>query len=263
MGLPRRSKALLPKDWIKIRRFGSFSTTLALTTRAFNIKLTAETSVYTYTYNKDNVTFTPGKYYEVKVKMKRQPKTFNLSEVGGDITLMDGDLVKCSLTGESHKNKVSIADGATVTLSGADIYGMDYEDCKWAGITCEGDAIIVLKDNTLNAVKGFYKDYPGIFVPQGKALTIKGETEGTGWLDATSNGNAAGIGGGNLMDCGSIVIEGGSITAYGGKNAAGIGGGYYSRLTNEISVTDNVTELYVRRGEDAPYSIGIGKKWHQ
>ena len=82
--------------------------------------------------------------------------------------------------------KISIADGATVTLDGVTINGENSLDYKWAGITCEGDATIILKDGSTNTVKGFYEDYPGIHVPSEMTLTIKGETAGTGSLEAST-----------------------------------------------------------------------------
>ena len=78
----------------------------------------------------------------------------------------------------------------------------------WAGISCEGDATIILADGTTNTVKGFRKYMPAIHVPQGKTLTI----QGNGALEASNNGEAAGIGCGNGEDCGNIVIKGGIIT---------------------------------------------------
>ena len=51
------------------------------------------------------------------------------------------------------KVKISIADGAAVTLRNADINGENWESCSWAGITCMGDATIILKGT--NTVKGF------------------------------------------------------------------------------------------------------------
>ena len=127
----------------------------------------------------------------------------------------------CLASGAWAKTKISIAAGATVTLSDAaiNVTGVDSESCKFAGITCLGDATIILDGE--NSVKGFYKDYPGIYVPLGSTLTI----EGSGSLKAGGGGRAAGIGGGYNIDCGSIVINGGTITAEGGSNSAGIGGG--------------------------------------
>jgi len=140
----------------------------------------------------------------------------NLSKLTAAYTAQDGDI----LTGTLGSNvKISIADGASVTLKDVTINGTNDEDYGWAGISCEGDATITLKGT--NTVKGFDEDYPGIHVPEGKTLTIQGE----GSLNASSNGYGAGIGGGNGVACGNIVINGGTVTATGGDYAAGIGGG--------------------------------------
>ena len=71
-----------------------------------------------------------------------------------------------------------------------------------------------------------YEDYPGIHIAAGKTLTI----QGSGTLNASSNGGVngwgAGIGGSDLVDCGNIVINSGTINATGGIWMAGIGGGF-------------------------------------
>ena len=126
-----------------------------------------------------------------------------------------------TLTGKLEKNvKISIADGATVTLKDVTIHGVNDGKYKWAGITCEGNATLVLEGG--NAVIGFHENYPGVYVPPGKTLTIKGW--GTLSSGPSGGGWAAGIGGGNGLPCGSIVIESGSIYAQAFACAAGIGG---------------------------------------
>ena len=149
-------------------------------------------------------------------------KTVDLSTLTGDYVAQNGDV----LTGTLAKNvKISIADGATVTLDGVTINGTHDLNYKWAGINCQGFATIILKDGTTNTVKGFHDYYPGIYTPSDKTLTIKGEAAGTGSLTASSNGFGAGIGGGYKIDGGSIVIMSGNVTATGGQFAAGIGSG--------------------------------------
>jgi uncharacterized repeat protein (TIGR02543 family) len=152
--------------------------------------------------------------------------TLDLSTVTADTVIANNTTV----TGTLGANvKISIADGATVTLKDVTINGTDNDSYKWAGLTCAGGATITLEGT--NTVKGFWKYYPGLFVPKGKTLTIKG----SGSLNASSNERGAGIGGcykvGGISiedgSCGTIVIEGGTITATGGY-AAGIGCGYYS-----------------------------------
>ena len=120
-----------------------------------------------------------------------------------------------------------------------------------------GDATIILEGT--NAIKGGYEDYPGLFAAENATLTIKG----TGSLDASSNGYAAGIGGGYKMACGDIVIEGGTITATGGTGAAGIGSGGSTAGTQascgNITITSGVTSVTATKGRNAQNSIGAGE----
>ena len=148
------------------------------------------------------------------------------------LTLKDGDIVTGTLDAAKSNSKqrlqISIADGATVTLDGVDIKGRNGTSYKWAGLTCLGDATIILAEGSENSVKGFYLDYPGIFIAEGKTLTIQGSGSLTAspYDGGTTNSYGAGIGGANGVACGNIIIEGGSITATGGRFAAGIGGAW-------------------------------------
>ena len=149
------------------------------------------------------------------VSWKMTPATL-LSTISSNYTAQNGE----TLYGKLGSNvKISIADGATVTLKDVTINGVHDWNYEWAGITCAGNAIITLEGT--NTVKGFCQGYPGIYVPEGKTLTIQGE----GSLNASNNGRSTGIGGGFFMHCGNIVINGGNITATGGEFSAGIGGG--------------------------------------
>lgn len=172
----------------------------------------------------------------------------DLSTLNGDFVLQD----KAVATGALAENvKVSIADGATITLRDATINGENDKSYTWAGISCEGNATIILEGS--NTVKGFYEDYPGIHVPENKTLTIRGD----GSLDASSNGWAAGIGAGRGIHCGNIVIDGGSINAVGGEYSAGIGGASKGNCGN-ITITRNVTSVCATRGPYNSHSIGAG-----
>ena len=155
-------------------------------------------------------------------------KEINLTDVHSDLTVTTG----LTLTGRLLSyHKISIAPGATVTLSGATIPGADVDIKQIAGITCLGDATIVLADGTTNYVKGYHSNYPGIQAgPSGTTLTIRGTgtlTAETGKLTegSTKEGYAAGIGGGKDKQVGNIRIEGGNITALGSYKGAGIGCG--------------------------------------
>ena len=166
-------------------------------------------------------TYEVGNFYQPGLSMaEATPATQDLSSVTGEYVASYGETLSGELV---SKKKISIADGAIITLSGVSINADgSWTDGSSAGITCVGNATIILEGD--NTVKGFNASYPGIYVPEGKTLTIMG----SGKLTASSNGEgAAGIGGGEGEDgaCGNIVISGGDITATGGQGAAGIGGG--------------------------------------
>ena len=147
----------------------------------------------------------------------------DLAELSGDYQAQDGDVLTGTYTA---KNKITVANGATVTLKNANIVGEHSDSYQWAGITCEGNATLALEGE--NTVIGFHNNYPGIFVPENSTLIINGN----GVLNASSNGDSAGIGSGNNNPCGSIEIRSGTINANGGADAAGIGSGYGASCEN-------------------------------
>lgn len=211
----------------------------------------------------------------------------DLASVTAPTTLQDGDIVTGTL---GSRVKISIADGATVTLRDATIPGDNRLDYQWAGLTCEGDATIRLEG--ANSVQGYYPKFPGILIPKGKTLTIDGSgslTAVSGYYDS-SIGTGAGIGGIEITDCGQIVINGGTITATGGSGASGIGCG--RSVLNVQASCDGITinggtvtanggidaagigngnkgncggitisggTVTATKGSDAPYSIGMGR----
>ena len=200
----------------------------------------------------------------------------------GNLTLEDGDHVYGTLSGNYKVEIENKAGGATVTLDNVTINGVNNDSYQWAGLNCMGSAKIVLADGTTNTVKGFQWNYPGIHVPSGSTLTI----QGTGSLNASSNGYGAGIGGGINIDCGNITINGGIVTAtgsgaagigggcasscgtitisggtidaIGGPYAAGIGTGSEGASCGDITIENTVTRVTATRGEGAPNSIGNG-----
>ncbi len=157
-----------------------------------------------YFYDRENVEFKNGKYYEITVKMK--PGIY-LDYCSSRYNAKNGDV----LFGNKNDFQVKIADGATVTLHNVHISDDSYIDCG-------GNATIILEgENSICADK----NNPAIWVDQGKTLTIRG----TGSLEAENVGWAAGIGGGETLPCGNIVIESGTIVAKGGERSSGIGSG--------------------------------------
>lgn len=202
-------------------------------------------------------TFTmPARDVTVAANYKDKPINLDLSTVTADTVIKDNTIVTGTLAGNY---KISIADGATITLKGATINGTHSDSHKFAGLTCAGDATIKLEDT--NEIKAFYKYYPGIFVPKGKTLTI----QGSGNLNASS-GNAAGIGGCYTLpstsgisiedgSCGKIVIEGGTIIAHGGSMSAGIGSGGCGCSCDGVDIKGGTVTA---EGGDSAAGIGCG-----
>ena len=210
-----------------------------------------------YTYDRSDVTFLCGKYYEVKVQMtKQQPATIDLSKLSEPYIAVNGDVLTGTLS-EDVNVKISITDGATVTLQDVTIEGWDHEKYDWAGLTCEGDATIVLKN--VNSVRGFYFIQPGISVPVGKTLTIRGD----GTLNVQSNNSlhpyedvyGPGIGGRINNDCGNIWIESGTVNAIGLKRSPGIGSSK-EYICGNITITGGTVTA---TGGDYAAGIGAGE----
>ena len=180
------------------------------------------------------------------------PQTFiDLATVYEDITIEGRTILTGALNSQV---KVSIADGAIVTLRDAAVTNsMNSKTYSWAGLTCLGDATLILEGD--NLVKGFYDEYPGIYVPVGSTLTIMGD----GSLDVSSQGYAAGIGVGYSMDCGNIVINGGAITATGGQTTSAIGGGK-NHSCGDITISDTVISVHaIMTDLGTTYCIGCDK----
>ena len=176
----------------------------------------------------------------------------DLSTLTADYEAQDGEV----LTGTLGANvKISIADGATVTLKNLSINASGTcTSGNHAGITCPGNATISLEGT--NTVKGFYEDYPGIHIAKGKTLYIKG----SGTLNAIGGGYGAGIGAGYDISCGNIEIQDGTVNAQGGKQSAGIGSGvYYSSSSDCGTITISGGTVNATGGVSAS-GIGSGEK---
>lgn len=150
-----------------------------------------------------------------------------LNYLTSDYTAQNGDVLK---ENNNLSIKVSIADNATITLDNAIVRGSSSPYS--AGLTCLGNATIILADGTTNFVDG-WGNYDGISASSSssKLLTI----QGTGTLKANGGAsNGCGIGDG------SVRIEGGIITAKAGTSSgsAGIGG---HNSSNGYSVTITIT----------------------
>ena len=199
--------------------------------------------------------------YTINVTMTQG---MNLAMLVADYEAKNGDMLTGKL-GASHK--ISIADGATVTLNNVDInYGTTLTASPYAGITCLGNATLIISGT--DYVKGFNVGYPGIFVPSTHTLTITG----SGSLYALGHANAAAIGSGKdnitaYRACGNIVIQGGTIWATGGSGAAAIGSGASAidagtpSSCGDITIKNSVTGIHVHleSGSSETQEIGHGQ----
>lgn len=160
-----------------------------------------------------------------------------------------------TLTGNfgGYGGYITIADGATVTLNISKFDAPHESD--HAPIHCLGDANIILaRGMEAYVYAGHDSNYPAVFVPEGKTLTISG----TGELTAiASYSRAAGIGGGQNITGGNIVIAGGVISAYSGNNCAAIGSSSNSNCGN-ITISGGVIKEAKYEGTGNSSGAGIG-----
>ena len=91
-------------------------------------------------------------------------------------------------------------------------------------VTVSGDVNLILADGAHLEVTVASGYKSGLNVASGNSLTIYAQANGTGRLDATGASSiSSGIGGNSGQVCGSVTINGGTVTATGGT---GIGSGY-------------------------------------
>ena len=113
--------------------------------------------------------------------------------------------------GEAGKTTWYVVTGADVTLS--------------QGAVCAGNVNLILADGAKLIVNG-QSGQAGIQVSgTGNSLTIYGQSNQSGQLEAMGGESGAGIGGGSRGTGSNIAINGGTVTANGGLYGAGIGGG--------------------------------------
>ena len=163
----------------------------------------------------------------------------------GSITADNGDRISQS-TSAATANTITIADGATVTLNGVNI------STTGPGIICNGTATIILEGT--NSVTSTYNTAVQIGI-EDATLTISG----SGSLTATGGkgGRGAGIGSSKEYgERGNIVINGGTVTAFGGEWGAGIGSAYGEDATGRCGdITINGGTVTAFGGK---YGAGIG-----
>ncbi len=161
----------------------------------------------------------------------------------GDVIINDSE--EHIIMGDTLSNKIVI-EGGTPTVTVMDLSITLDEGCP---LTVHStDFTLILERNTIFRSG----NCAGINVPEGNKITIK-ENEGVeGALSIESGKKCAGIGGGESESGGTIIIESGTIYAYGGSCAAGIGGGQYG-AGGEVIVNGGTVEVTA-----GSYSAGIG-----
>lgn len=209
-----------------------------------DLTITASDGTFNYKYTKTGASFTAGQYYNITVKMIKY--TVDLSALSGDFVAQDGDILTGKLNGTY---KLTIADGATVTLNGVTHNAGQYI----RGIECLGSATIILAPGSVNDLTyGDDSAYCGIYCDSDSStLTI----EGTGTLNASGANYCSGIGG-----FGEIIINGGIITATGGSvGGAGIGS-IANGLSGYNSITINGGDITAIGGSNGGAGIGTGRE---
>lgn len=187
--------------------------------------------------------------YSRNIAQVRAIGEIDLSTLDSDYTAHDGETLTGTMT-EHHK--ISIEDGATVTLRDVNINLYSYSDKnhEYAGIELLGDAKLILSGN--NVVSTHHSNYAAIFVPNNKTITIDA-VDNTASLEVNATDSpsehaygscGAGIGANDTTPCGNIIIEKGIINAY-TCHGAGIGaGGFYGADCGSITINGGTITSY-------------------
>ena len=184
-----------------------------------------------YYYTKNEISFTAGQTYQSSPSMT----TLDTSS----------SAAVYKITGTSS---ATIPAGKTAVLSGVNITN--------GNITCQGDATIILMgDNSISASSNNAAIQINLMDAYSENYTLT--ITGTGSLTAQGGDKAAGIGSGNCIESGNIIITGGTIIATCGNNGAGIGSGFCADAKN-ITITNTVTKVTATKGSGADCSIGYG-----
>ncbi|MEA5143678.1 MAG: Ig-like domain-containing protein [Oscillibacter sp.] len=187
----------------------------------------------------------------------------------GDITIADSSLTgKDSKGGNASANQygyvieesfsvgmrsISVTSGMqNIVLKSFTLNDTNTGKCP---MSITGSATVYLTLSGENTLTGD-SNYAGIEVASTATLCITGTDADS--LYAKSCGYGAGIGGDkNSIDCGTVTIAGGKITAVGGLYGAGIGGGYISGTTGGSGGTVTISGGTVEASGNS-CSAGIG-----
>ena len=205
------------------------------------------TSLKVYSYTASSPALARNRMLTAKVKINTDFPSRLVTLSGSKYTAQDGDMLTGSTTSE-----IKIANGAKVFLNNVTINVPNDDGHRYSALACEGNATIILYGNN-NLWGGAYASGLQAGSP-GTTLTIKG----SGTLTARGRDHGAGIGSvntaisGYVKDCGNIVIESGTIIAYGGSYAAAIGGAE-TKDCGDITITGGNVKAY-----GGNWAAGIG-----
>jgi len=181
--------------------------------------------------------------------------TFDISTVAdGDIILVSGTVMLIGRCDIQKSVNILCAAGTKLTIHDLNVY--PYSQSA-AALCFEGGLDNRLYVSGNNTLRGDSR-YAAISIAKNAALTIDGDSCSN--LIAYGTDNSAGIGGGysSTDTCGTIIIDGGNITATGGWGA-GIGAGSCSFCENIIINGGNITAISgSSAGIGAGYYSGCG-----
>lgn len=210
------------------------------------------------------------------------PSGTGVTVSGTDITLVAG-AANSIITGSAAGKRLIIDAAISVTFRNLTIIGDLYSAVSIGNGTARTVTINLEGVNTLTGGIGG----AGLRVPTGSNLTINGPGSltaiGGQWRSLIQSDAGAGIGGGNVANagatnagnrgdnCGTLTINGGTITAYGGGSgqgtdvgyactyAAGIGGSGYRGTACDLTINGgNVTAISGRQSANNDIGPGIG-----
>lgn len=208
--------------------------------------------------------------------------SYNTGDVNGNITIENGTIKATAglngagigsaysngSSGSSRSYKPNAANWGKITINGGDITAAGAAGCgagigggshvDGGDIEINGGVISATGSSGIGSGLGSNENKDNTKGPgyvNGGHIVI---TNGT--ISAESNGNGAGIGGGEYADSGIIEISGGDITAKGSKGSdnyhhggAGIGGGYEGEAN--VTISGGTIKAY---GAAAAAGIGSG-----
>ncbi len=145
------------------------------------------------------------------------------------LTVLSGKEI--TISGTTTTDRISVSGGVSANIIFEDLNIAIAWDNEVAAFDLQNTAQVVLTLKGSNHLtSGDY--HAALYVPVGTSLTVEGE----GSLETNGGFEAAGIGGNKQKGAGTIVINGGTITAKGNDYGAGIGSGDYSGNIGNITI---------------------------